>query len=306
MQYAICISVTASTRAEIFDEEFLRRLQRLAIVARRSRPGHTRGERSSPRRGSSLEYADMRAYVPGDDLRRVDWNVYARLERLLVKLYRAEEEVTVHLLLDSSASMDWGTPHKLTYARRTAAALGYLALAGFDRALTTTISAGQTRQSRVLHGPHSLARLLDFLGEGEPGGATDLDGSLRAYAARGRSPGPLFLISDLLSPGGCRDGLRALVAARYEVAVIHLLAPDEVSPPLTGNLRLIDRETGAAREVSIDDGLLRAYRDHFHAWQAGLRDDCRQYGISYLPVVTDQPFDDLILATLRHAGLIRR
>jgi uncharacterized protein (DUF58 family) len=294
------------TPDDAFDEDFLRRLERLSVVARRSRPGHLRGERRSPRRGASLEFADFRAYTPGDDLRQVDWNIYARLERVLVKLYQAEEELTVHVLLDTSASMDWGTPHKLTHARRTAAALGYLAVAGLDRTLITTISAGATRQSPLLRGKQSLSRLLDFLAEGTAGGQTDLNGSLAAFAARGRAPGPLFLLSDLLSPGGCDAGLLALAAARYEVAVIHLLAPDEVDPPLAGNLRLIDHETGQAREVSIDDGLLRAYRDHLAAWRASLHDQCSQRGISYLPVVTDQPFDDLILGTLRRAGLIRR
>lgn len=298
--------MTTPVRAATFDEAFLRRLARLAIVARRLRTGQRRGEHRSPRRGGSLEYADMRAYTPGDDLRRVDWNVYARLERLLVKLYGAEEELTVHLLLDTSASMDWGTPHKLTYARRTAAALGYLALAGLDRIVLTTLAGGRTRQSPALRGRHSLARLLDLLAEEEPGGATDLEGDLRAFALRGRAPGPLFLISDLLSPGGCRGGLRALAAARYEVAVIHLLAPDEVDPALAGNLRLIDRETGAGRDISLDEGVLRAYREHLQAWQAELREECLERGLSYLPVVTSQPFDDLILGTLRHAGLIGR
>jgi uncharacterized protein (DUF58 family) len=298
--------VTAPSRAALFDDEFRQRLERLTIATRRVRSGQRRGERRSPRRGASLEFADYRAYSPGDDLRRVDWNIYARLERVLVKLYQAEEDLTVHVLVDTSASMDWGEPHKLTYARRTAAALGYLALAGFDRALVTTIGAGRTAQTPPLRGRASLGRLLDFLAEGEATGVTDLNRSLSDYAARGRAPGPLFLLSDLLSPGGCDDGLLVLAAARYEVAVVHLLSPDEVSPPLTGNLRLVDRETGQARDVSIDDRLLDLYRTHLADWRERLHAECAQRGISYLPVVTDQPFDDLVLGTLRRAGLVRR
>jgi uncharacterized protein (DUF58 family) len=298
--------LVATSRGIVFDEDFLRRLERLNIAARRGRPGHLRGERRSPRRGVSLEFADFRSYSPGDDLRRVDWNIFARLERVLVKLYQAEEELTIHILLDTSASMDWGTPHKLTHARHTAAALGYLAVAGLDRALVTTLSAGQTRQSSLFHGKHSLPRLLDFLVDGATTGQTNLNQSLTTFATRGRAPGPLFLVSDLLSPGGCDAGLLALAAARYEVAVIHLLAPDEVNPPLEGNLRLIDHETGQAREVSIDERLLRAYREHLAAWQATLHEQCTRRNITYLPVVSDQPFDDLILGTLRRAGLIRR
>lgn len=298
--------MAAPTRESLFDAEFRQRLERLAIATRRVRPGARRGERRSPRRGASLEFADYRAYSPGDDLRRVDWNVYARLERVLVKLYQAEEDLTVHVLLDTSASMDWGEPHKLTHGRRTAAALAYLALVGLDRALVTTISAERVAQTPLLRGRASLTRVLDFLAEGAAGGATDLNRSLADYAARGRAPGPLFLVSDLLSPSGCDDGLLALAGARYEVAVIHLLAPDEVDPSLTGNLRLIDRETGQAREVSIDDRLLEAYRTHLADWRERLQADCSRRGISYLPVVTDQPFDDLVLGSLRRAGLVRR
>jgi len=295
-----------ANRDLLFDEDFRRRLERLVIAARRTRPGYLRGERRSPRRGHSLEFADYRPYVAGDDLRQVDWNIYARLERVLVKLHQAEEEWTVHLLLDTSASMDWGEPHKLTYARRTAAALGYLALAGLDRALVTMISAGAAHQSPPLRGKQRLARLLDFLATGEAAGRTDLNESLQGYAAQARPPGPLFLLSDLLSPGGCDDGLQALTAAGYEVAVLHLLAPDEVDPPLDGALRLVDRETGQTREVAIDDRLRRAYRDHLAAWQAELHDRCARRAITYLAVVTDLPFDDLILTSLRRAGLVRR
>ena len=254
--------------AALFDEEFLRRLERLSIAARRARSGHPRGERRSPRRGAAVEFADFRACSPGDDLRRVDRNVYARFERLLLKMHEAEEENHVHILLDSSGSMDWGEPHKLTCAARTAAALGYLGLAGLHRVRATTLSAAEARHSPVLLGRRSLTRLLGFLAEGAAGGATDLNASLCAYAGRVRSPGPLFLISDLLSPGGGEAGLLALVAARYDIAVLHVLAPDELEPALTGNLRIVDHETGHEREGSLDERTLRAYQEHLVTWQA--------------------------------------
>jgi uncharacterized protein (DUF58 family) len=280
-------------------------LERLTIAARRTRPGHLRGERRSPRRGQSLEFADYRRYSPGDDLRRVDWNIYARLERVLVKLHQAEDEWTVHLLIDASASMDWGEPHKLTYALRTAAALGYLALAGLDRAVVTAITADGGHSSPALRGRQSLPRLLDLLAATRPAGPTDLAHGLAAFAERRRPAGPLFLLSDLLSPTDVDAGLRALVGAGHEVTVIHILSPDEVAPPLAGALRLIDHETGEGREVMIDERMLAAYRANLDAWQALLQEQCSRRAITYLPVVTSDPFDDLILGALRRAGVIR-
>jgi uncharacterized protein (DUF58 family) len=277
----------------------------LTIAVRRTRPGHLRGERRSPRRGQSLEFADYRGYSPGDDLRRVDWNIYARLERVLVKLHQAEDEWTIHLLIDASASMDWGEPHKLTYALRTAAALGFLALAGLDRVAVTAIAADGGQSAPALRGRQNLPRLLDLLATTRPAGATDLAGSLTAFAERRRPAGPLFLLSDLLSPTDIDVGLRALAGAGHEVTVIHILSPDEVEPPLTGALRLIDHETGEGRDVAIDAALLGVYRERLAAWREQLQAQCARRSIVYLPVVTNEPFDDLILGALRRAGVIR-
>ena len=302
------MSSTAVVRDTLFDEAFLRKLERLEIAARRLRAGILRGDRRSTKRGQSVEFADFRDYSHGDDLRRVDWNAYARCERACIKLYHEEEDRTVHVLVDTSASMDWGdgAEHKLTYAKRAAAAIGYIALAGLDRVAAATVGAGLERQAPVLRGTGSLVRLLGFLAGGEPvGGATDLDAALAAYAGRAHHPGPLFLLSDLFSagPSAGRAGLLALAARGYEVNVVHTLSPDEVAPALSGELKLIDRETGAARELTVDEAALARYRRELDAWRADLAAYCGPRGMLYLPISTDLPFEELMLTTLRHAGM---
>lgn len=295
-------------RDAVFDEGFLRKLERLDIVARKLRSGILRGERRSTKRGQSVEFADFRLYTPGDDLRRVDWNVYARTERAFIKLFVEEEDRTVHILLDASPSMDWGDDdaHKLTWGRRAAAAIGYIALAGLDRVAVATIGGGGERRAPTLRGTRSLFRLLDFLGEevATPReGATDLDAALAAYAARTRNPGPLFLISDLLVAGGGKAGLSALAGHGYEPNIIHALTPDELDPTLLGELKLVDRETGTARELTVDEAALTRYRRGLADWQADLAAHSGGRGWPYLPVSTGTPFEEIILNALRRGGM---
>ena len=273
----------------ILDETLLRKLEQLSLVARRVRVGQTAGERRSTRRGTSVEFADYRDYAQGDDLRRVDWNIYARLERPFVKLFEEEEDLAVHILLDGSGSMDWGGEgdggtggqgdgeNKWTYARWLAAALGYVALVSGDRLTVTNLnspSAIRHSSFAIRHSPfgpvrgrgHTL-RLFEWLERLDTEGTTDLNASLRAYAISGGRAGLVVLISDLFSPAGCIDGVTALAARGHEVAVIHTLSPDEVEPPLGGDLRLLDVETGDPQEVTIDGGMRALYRRRLAAWR---------------------------------------
>lgn len=312
---AAIMTATTRPRDAVFDEAFLRKLERLDIVARKVRAGVLRGERRSTKRGQSVEFADFRLYSPGDDLRRVDWNVYARTERAFLKLFVEEEDRTAHILLDASPSMDWGgdwgdgAAHKLTWGQRAAAALGYVALAGLDRIAVATIGPGGLRQAPVLRGTRSLFRLLDFLAESATapeGGAVDLDGGLAAYAGRARNPGPLFLISDLLTEGGGKAGLAALAGRGHEPNVIQPLAPDELDPGhLRGELKLVDRETGVARELTVDDAALNDYRRRLTDWQADLAAHFGGRGWPYLPISTATPFEEVILNALRRGGMVK-
>ncbi len=301
---------TARPHDAVFDETFLRKLERLDIMARKLRAGVVRGERRSTKRGQSVEFADYRLYSPGDDLRRVDWNVYARTERAFIKLFVEEEDRTIHVLLDSSPSMDWGDgdQHKLTWGRRVAAALGYIALAGLDRVAVTVLGGATDGRIPALRGTKSFFRLLDFLSATTSPPANqplDLDQALRTYASRTRNPGPLFLISDLLVEGSGKLGLTALASHGYEPAIIHTLTADELNPALAGELKLVDRETGGVRELTVDESALSRYRQTLTTWQADLASHCAGRGWPYLPISTADPFDEVILNTLRRGGMVQ-
>jgi uncharacterized protein (DUF58 family) len=302
----------------ILDGPLLRKLERVSLIARHVRAGQTVGERRSTKRGTSVEFADYRDYVPGDDLRRVDWNIYARLERPFVKLFEEEEDLAVHLLLDGSGSMDWGGngdrdisdqrdgENKWLYARQLAASLGYVALTSGDR---LTVANLQSPVSNLQFGPvrgrgHTL-RLFEWLEGLQAVGTTDLNAGLRAHAVSGGRAGLVLLISDLFSPAGYIEGLTALAARGHEVAVIHVLSPDEVEPPLGGDLRLLDVETGNHQEVTIDGGMRGLYSRRLEAWRAEIRATCRTRDVHYLPIETDTPFDRVVLYDLRRSGVVR-
>lgn len=289
--------------ARLFDERFLRTLDRLVLVSKRARAGQLKGERRSPKRGQSVEFADYRQYAVGDDFRQIDWNVYARLERFFLKLFVEEEDLTVHLLVDTSASMDWGEPNKLDHARRLAGALGYIALAGLDR--VTVSSFGATPALFPAHrGKQAAHQMFAFLQDLQAAGSTNLAANLRRYAQAARNPGPLLLISDLFDPGW-QEGLRALLTRRFDVTVLHLLAPEEVAPELAGDLRLRDLERGAELEVTIDAALLQRYRENLAAWQAELRRWCGARAIAYINSDTGLAPEEMVLTLLRRQGVVR-
>jgi uncharacterized protein (DUF58 family) len=285
----------------LFEEAFLRKLDRLSILSRRAMAGQIQGERRSPKRGQSVEFADYRPYAPGDDFRRIDWNAYARLERFFIKLFVEDEDLLVHLLVDASRSMDWGEPNKLHYAVRVAGALGYLALSSLDRITVTTL--GRRAYLSPRRGRQQALPLFTFLQGLQGEGAADLATSLQRYAAATTQPGPLLLISDLMDEGW-REGLAALAARGFDISVLHLLAPAEVDPQISGDLKLLDAETAAAVEITADYDLLLQYRQALAAWQAELRDFCGARGIHYVPVITSLPFEELLFSLLRQRGVV--
>jgi uncharacterized protein (DUF58 family) len=301
----------------------LAKLDRLSPVARRVRAGQTAGERRSTKRGTSVEFADYRNYVQGDDLRRVDWNIYARLERPFVKLFEEEEDLAVHILLDGSGSMAWGNGDeeiggqgerdKWLYARRLAAALGYVALISGDRLTVANLqsptsglkSENGDRRFGSVRGRGQALRLFDWLEGQTTQGTTDLNVALRAYAISGGRAGLVVLISDLFSPAGYMEGLTALAARGHEVAILHVLSPDEVDPPLGGDLRLLDVETGEPQEVTIDGGMRALYRRRVEEWRDEIHAACRARDVHYVPIVTDTPFDRVVLYDLRRVGVVK-
>jgi uncharacterized protein (DUF58 family) len=303
----------------LFDSTTLARLERLALVADQVRVGVMKGDRRSRKRGNSIEFADYRNYSQGDDLRRLDWNVYARLERPFIKLLEEEEDLAVHILLDTSPSMNWPPEqeesNKLRYGLYLAAALGYIGLAGGDLVSVTLIQqpAAGNRQWGPLRGRQYSLNLFQFLDafgrqainrEGDTAGTTDLNLSLREYALRGRRPGLLILISDLLSPGGTIEGLTAIQRRGYETSIIHLLSLDEVEPSLAGDLTLLDVETGETAELTLDTTTLNVYHEQLADWQAAIAEACNRRQIHYVPVITTTPWDVLVMQTLREKGVI--
>jgi uncharacterized protein (DUF58 family) len=293
----------------IFDEKTLRKLDRLTLVANQVRSGAIKGERRSHKRGTSIEFADYRNYVRGDDLRRVDWNIYARLQRPFIKLLEDEEDLAVHLLLDASASMDWPRDgqrdfNKFLYARRVLAGLAYIALGGGDRLSITTLHDGDNQHWGPLRGRGHTLNLLGWLEKVQTRGTVDINRSLNDYAVRTTRAGLCIILSDLMSPEGYEDGLRVLQGRGYDVAVLHILSPDELRPQITGDLKLIDVETGEPQDVTIDDAMLGLYLQRLQAWQEEIGAYCTRRGIHYVPVDTGSPWEQLILSELRRANVV--
>jgi uncharacterized protein (DUF58 family) len=286
----------------VFDDEFLRKLERLELLARKMFRGLLRGEHATPRRGRGLEFSDFRHYRPGDDFRHIDWNIYSRLDQLFLKLHASEEDLTLHLLVDASASMGFGQPSKFDHARRLAAALACIALHNLDRVGVGAFAAGLGASLPPLKARHHVARLLQFLGELPCAGDTRFGAALREFTA---SPGLAILISDLLGAEDVEDGIEALLQAGHEVAVIQVLAEAEIDPPLEGALRLVDAETGRELEVTVDRELARLYRRQLDRRLQRIESFCRRRGVEYLRASTAIAFEDVVLKYLRQGAHLR-
>jgi len=283
---------------ELLTPDFLRKLEQLSLVVQRTFAGAAHGERRSTRRGISVEFADFRNYTHGDDLRYVDWNVYARLEKLFLKLYVEEEDLHVHLLLDTSRSMGFGSPGKLLAAQRICAALGYIALCNFDRVSVTAITGRLGVRLRDIRGKNNAFTLFSWLKGLRADGTTDFARTLTEYTLLARKPGLVIVVSDFLAPG-VEDGLRALVGRRFSPTLLQVLAPEELNPPFAGDLRLVDAETGEVREVTITTGLLNRYQQRLQAHREMLEGLGNRYGVNYVRTLTSEPFDQLVLRYLK-------
>lgn len=297
------------TGMRILDEEFIAKIEQLEIVSRKMVSGAVKGDRLSRRRGHSSEFADFRPYVSGDDLRFLDWNVYARLEKLFLKLFLEEEELRVKVLIDRSPSMAFGKPSKLEFGSKVAAALGYIGLVNQDRVEVSAFA----EEARPIFGPargrRQTRRLLTALEqlEVEESRSTRLEPSCKDFALGSRGGGLAILISDFFDREGFEAGLRYLLAAgkSLDIYVFHVLAPQEIEPDFSGDLRLVDCEDGGTVDVSLGPAVLRKYRATLDAFRAEVREFCARRGIHYVFTSTDVPFDRLILEYLRRRGLVR-
>jgi uncharacterized protein (DUF58 family) len=290
--------------APLFDEAFQRKLETLVLISRHLATGKERAERKAVRTGTGVEFADHRAYVAGDDFRFVDWKVFARTERLLVKQFEQEADLCVYLLLDVSASMAHGDGEKLRYAKRLAAALGYVALANLDRVGVQAFGDALGGRLPPTRGRARAVRMLRFLEQLESHGGTDLARCAKAFTARETRPGLTLVLTDGYDFAGLTRGIDALRYARYEPVLLLVTEPSEADPPLHGELLLVDAETLAERHVTITEALLERYRAARRAHFASLMTYCREKRVRAFELPTDRPFDEAALQLMRRGGLL--
>lgn len=318
--------------------ELLRRLEQFQLLAARRAKSSLKGERRSRARGQSVEFADYRSYAPGDDFRHLDWNLYARLDRLFLKLFEEERELPVRIFLDASESMSFGEgpaqaiPAKFDFARQLAAAIGYVALCGFDRvsvipfpnaAARTAARAATTnpepptpnieptaagarqlaveRALRNVRGKHAATAFFQNLEALRAGGAANLNEALRRGALEARHAGLAMVLSDFLDPNGYETGLNALIGRGFQVNCIQILAPEELAPTTFGDLRLVDSETGAVQEVTFGRFRMKAYQRTVERFVQRLREFCTARGIHFFLAPSNTDLTDLLLKQLRKA-----
>ena len=290
--------------SKLFDEAFLARLEYLDIVAKKRFATDSRGERRSKRIGAGLEFVDHRRYSPGDDFKHIDWNVYARMGRLLLRLYEEEEDLSVHPLVDSSSSMAVGDGAKFDYARKLAAALAYITLSSLDRVSVLPFSASLGQRLVPARGKGQIFGVLDFLSGLAPGGPTSMTDACKAFVHQNKRRGLAVVISDFYAQDGYADGLNYLRYHRFEPFVIHLTDEREETPDLRGDILLVDCETGLPQEVTVTPRMLSRYRAAHAAWCDELESFCKERHTAYFRTPVQTPFDELMLRIFRAGGFL--
>ena len=309
----------AGADGPLFDEELLARLRRLVLLSGRAVTEGLAGEHRSRRRGASPEFSDFKSYSPGDDFRRIDWNTYARLDGLFVRLSEVTTELSVHLLVDASNSMDWragnGVPTKFSYGRRVAGALAYVALWHFDRVIVAPFGEELTPAFGPAQGRAHIVPMLRFLEGLAPLGRTDLPSVLDRYVRARRRPGVMVLVSDLLSgePGDLREVMRTLRARGWQTVVVHVLDEAELAPAaLTGGeiggrpqpAELVEVETGERLRLTPTRDVLLRYQTAIDGWLAEIEAACTDEEVAYVRLLTAWSFETLVLRLLHEQGVV--
>lgn len=311
--------------SSLLTPELLRRLEQFQLLAARRAKSSSKGERRSRARGQSVEFADHRSYVPGDDFRYLDWNLFGRLDKLFLKLYEEERELPVRIFLDASESMTFGEPRKFDFARQVAAAIGYVALCGFDRVSVIPFpnaanrNGGRTETSNIQHptsnaqqsaiegalrsvrGKKSSMQFFANLNALTSGGGADLNEALRRGALEARQAGLAIVLSDFLDPAGYEAGLTALVGRGFQVNCVQILAPEELAPATFGDLRLVDSESGGLQEVTFGRYRMKAYQQTVQNFVQRLREYCTKRGMNFFMAPSNMDLQDLLLKQLRKA-----
>jgi uncharacterized protein (DUF58 family) len=294
-----------AAQSPLLPPELVAQLERLELVTRKVFRGRMKGERRSRRKGQSVEFADFRRYVAGDDLRLVDWNLYARLEMLILKLFLEEEDLHFYALVDASGSMDFGEPTKLFYAKQLAAALGFIGLIRADRVKIESLAQETFERSSPLRGRRNVWRLLERLDAIEPASGAPLATGVKNFCLRNSGKGIVVLISDLMDKEGYETALRYLLSKRFDIYVIHVLSKEELEPDIQGDLRLIDSEDDDVAEISTSAPLLKKYKETLAAFVGGAQEFCNRRGITYMLANNQTAVSDLVTKYLRGRGLVR-
>lgn len=288
----------------LFDEQFQRKLEYLAIVARRVFAGVNRAERRSHVVGSGIEFADHRDYVVGDDFRYLDWNVYQRLGRLLLRLYEEEEDLSIYLVLDTSSSMGFGAGNKLIYGKKLVAALAYIGLANLDRVSIVTTTDRLVDRMPSTRGKQRIFRVFEFLRAAQPRGNTDLGAAMKVFVSQHKRKGVVVVVSDLFDPVGFENGINTLRYDKFEPFVLHLTNAADATPNLHGDVRLYDCETLEEREVTVTPSVLEKYRRAYDNYLQQVLTFCTSKQVPYVQADTIIPFDQMVLRVLRRGGIV--
>lgn len=290
---------------DLLDPAFMNRLDSLDVLSRKILQGKLHGERRSKRRGQSVEFADYRPYVAGDDLRFVDWNIYGRLEQLFLKLFLEEQDLTVHIVVDGSASMSMGEPSKELFIKKLAAALGYVSLVNNNRVTISFFSDGVKGQLANMRGRNYLHQMAEFLLTTDCDGLSDFDSSCRQLAAGRIGSGVMIVLSDFLFKEGYDSGLRRLIGRNYDLYAVQVLSSQELSPDLSGELKLIDIEDTDVAEITVSAALTRYYKKNVTAYCNELKSFCTRRGAVYVLARSSDSVESLVLNYLRRIRLLR-
>jgi uncharacterized protein (DUF58 family) len=295
---------TADKSDLLLSPEFMARLDQLDVISRKLLAGKMKGERRSKRRGQSVEFADYRNYVIGDDLRFIDWNIYARLDRLFLKLFLEEEDLSLYILADVSKSCDFGEPNKSQYIKQVAAALGYVGLVNYNRVSIVAMADGIVAETGAMRGRKRVSQMIDFVATLKPTGTSNFTDSCRRFALQHRQKGVCVVLSDFFVKEGFENGLRYVAGGKYDLFAVQILSPQEIEPELQGDLKLRDIEDNDMAEVSITQPLIKQYKANLNSYCLALKDYLTRRGGTYLFTSTQVPFDTLVLNYLRERGLL--
>lgn len=298
-------SVAKTSNDDLFDDDFQRKLDYLALVSKRVFAGRMRAERRTKKSGSGVEFADHRDYQAGDDFRYLDWNVYQRFDRLLLRLYEEEEDLAIYFIVDASTSMGFGDAKKLRYAKRVAAALAYVGLANLDRVSIVSTTDKVEGRMPATRGKARIFKVFRFLRDLEADGQTDLEDALKSFVAQNKRRGLVVLASDLYDPQGFERGINVLRYNKFDPFVVHIVDETEARPKLAGDVLLYDCETGDEREVTVTAKVLERFEEAYRGYLEEIDRFCTSKQVPYIRADVSMPFDELILRVFRRGGFLR-